>query len=55
MPPGTHLCSFKQACQDDLGGTLESDRWTFQSRENSGGIVKVFLLAKTSLGCWEVH
>jgi hypothetical protein len=55
MPPGTPLCSFKRACQDDLGGTLQSGRWTFWGRENSGSVAEVFLLAKPSTGCWEVH
>lgn len=52
MPPGTHLYSLKRSCEDDFGGALQSGRWMFQSRENSGGIVEVFLLAQTSLGCW---
>jgi hypothetical protein len=55
MSPGTSLCSFKRACQDDLGGTLQSGRWAFRGRENCGSTGKVFLLAEPSTGCREVH
>jgi len=55
MPLGTPLCSFKRACQDDLGSTLQSGRWAFWGRENGGSTIEVFLLAKSSIGCWEVR
>ena len=55
MSHGTHLCSFKRACQDDLGCALQSGRWTFQGRENSGSTAEVFLLAEPSIGHQEVH
>jgi hypothetical protein len=55
MSPGTPLCSFKRACQDDLGGALQSGRWAFQGRENHGSTAKVFLLVEPSIGCQEVH
>ena len=55
MSHGTPLCSFKRACQDDLGSALQSGRWAFRGRENSGGTVEVFLLAEPSTGRREVH
>jgi hypothetical protein len=55
MSPGTPLCSFKQAFQDDFGGALQLGCWEFQGRENHGSTAKVFLLAKPSTGCREVH
>jgi hypothetical protein len=55
LSPGTPLCSFKRACQDDLGGALHSGCWAFQGRENHCSTTKVFLLAEPSTGCREVH
>jgi hypothetical protein len=55
MSPGTPLCFFKRACQDDLGSALQSGCWAFRGRENNGNTTKVFLLAKPSIGCREVH
>jgi hypothetical protein len=55
MSPRTPLCSFKQACQDDLGGALQSGHWTIRGLENCGNTAKVFLLAEPSIGCREVH
>ena len=55
MSPGTHLCSLKRACQDDMGSALQLSRWAFWGRENSGSTAEVFLLAKPSTGCREVH
>jgi hypothetical protein len=55
MPPGTPLCSFKRACQDDLGSALQSGHWAFRGRENGGSTAEVFLLAESSTGCREVH
>jgi hypothetical protein len=52
---GTPLCSFKQACQYDLGGALQSSRWAFRGRENRGSTAKVFLLAEPLTRCREVH
>jgi hypothetical protein len=52
---GTPLCSFKRACQDDLGGALQSSRWAFRGRENRGSTAKVFLLVEPSTRCREVH
>ena len=46
----TPLCSFKQACQDDLGKALQSGRWAFRGRENSGSTVEVFVLAEPLMG-----
>jgi hypothetical protein len=55
MSPRTPLCSFKRACQDDLGGALQSGHWAFRGQENHGSTAKVFLLAEPSTGCREVH
>ena len=55
MPHGTTLCSFKRACQDDLGSALQSGHWAFQGQENSGNTAEVFLLAKPLIGHLEVH
>ena len=55
MSPGTPFCSFKRACQDDMGSTLQSIRWAFRGRENSSSTAEVFLLAKPSKGCREAH
>jgi len=55
MSPGSPLCSFKRACEDDLGSTLQSGYWTLQGRENSDSTIEVFLLAESSTRCREVH
>ena len=55
MSHGTPLCSFKRAWEDDLGSALQSIRWAFRGRENSGSIAEVFLLAEPSTGRREVH
>jgi len=55
MPPGTPLCSFKRARQDDLGSALQSGRWAFRGRENNGSTVEVFLHIESSTRCREVH
>ena len=55
MSHGTPLCSFKRACQDYLGSTLQSGRWEFRGQENSGITAEVFLLAEPSIGRQEVH
>ena len=49
------MCSFKRACQDDLGSALQSGHWAFWGRENSGTTVEVFLLAEPSTGRRDVH
>ena len=54
MPPGSPLCSFRQACQDDLGSTLQSGCWAFLGRENGGSTIEVFLLAEYLTGCREL-
>ena len=46
MSHRTPLCSFKRACQDDLGSVLQSGRWAFRGRQNSGSTAEVFLLAE---------
>jgi hypothetical protein len=43
---GPPLCSHKEACKDDLGGSLQSDGKTFWHGENNGCSTKTFLLAK---------
>ena len=53
MPLGTHLWSFKQEFQDDLGSTLQLGQWAFRGRENSGNTAEVFQLAKPSTGVWK--
>ena len=45
MSHGIPLCSFKRACQADLGSSLQSGCWAFWGRENSGSTAEVFLLA----------
>ena len=55
MPPGSPFCSFKRACQDDLGSTLQSGCWAFWDRENGGSTGEVFLLAKSLTRSREVH
>ena len=55
MSPGTPLCSFKRARQDDMGSTLQSSRWEFRGRENNSSTREVFLLAEPSKGCREAH
>ena len=55
MSPGTPLCSFKRACQDDMGSALQSSRWEFWGQENSGSTAKVFLLAEPLTGRQELH
>lgn len=44
---GKPLCSFKRACQTNLGGTLQSGSRALWCGEYNGNIATIFLLAKT--------
>jgi hypothetical protein len=46
MPSGPPLCSFKRACEDDLGSSLQSDGRTFWHGKYHGSTTKAFLLVK---------
>jgi hypothetical protein len=51
MPSGSSMCSFKRACEADLGIPLQSGGRTLWHGEDSGSTTKVFLLVEALTGC----
>jgi hypothetical protein len=54
-PSEPSLCSFKRACQDDMGISLQLGSKTFWCRKDSGSTAKSFLLVEASTRCSQVH